>query len=152
MSNALELSALNAGSAVVNSLIYNNTFYKQGSCIFGSHNGGVAAYDHVVFANNICYAVRGNATDIYLANETMQISYNDILAADAGGRPQPGKNIVVWNHGAEGEFQYPRTLAQADRSYSPPFSHNKGLDVAPGFVDEARFDFHLARGSPLTGV
>jgi hypothetical protein len=149
---ALEVSALHGGSSVANTRVYNNTIYKPGSCFFASHNGGVEAYDHGIFSNNICYAFTSHATDIFLANKNSQISYNDILALDADGHPQPEKRIIIWNHEAEGEFQYPRTLVQADSLYSPPFSHNKGLDVVPEFVDEARLDFHLAGGSPLAGA
>jgi hypothetical protein len=151
-SNAIEVSALYGGDSVVNALVYNNTIYKPGSCLFASHNGGAPAYDHGVVSNNICYAFTSHATDIYLGNTNSQISYNDILALDAEGHPQPEKRIVIWNHQAEGDFQYPRTLAQADSLYSPPFSHNKGLDVVPEFVDEAIFDFHLAAGSPLVAA
>lgn len=150
--NAFEVSALHGNSSAVNTLIYNNTIYKPGTCLFGSHNGGVAAYDNGVFANNICYAFTGVATDIYLPNAKSQITYNDILALDADGRPNPEKRTIIWNHEAEGDFQYPRTLAQAEKSYNPPFSHNKGLDVVPQFVDESRFDFHLAPDSRLRGA
>jgi len=149
---ALELSALYGGSSVVQTLVYNNTFYKNGLCIFSSHNGSVAAYDGAVYSNNICYAFPNIATDIYLPNKNSQTSYNDFLAVDAEGHPQPDKAIVIWNHAAESTFQYPQTLAQADTAYSPPFSHNKGLDVAPEFVDEAKYDFHLAARSPLAGA
>ncbi|HMC62406.1 MAG TPA: hypothetical protein VKJ01_24635, partial [Candidatus Solibacter sp.] len=149
---ALEVSALYGGSSVANTLVYNNTFYKPATCIFASHNGGVAAYDHGVYSNNICYAFTSHATDIYLGNKNSQISYNDILALDADGHPQPENRIIIWNHSAEGDFQYPRTLVQAESLYNPPFSHNKGLDVVPEFVDDASFDFHLAGGSPLAGA
>ena len=151
-SNAFEVSALYGGSSAVNIRVYNNTVYKAKTCLFTSHNGGVEAYDHDVFSNNICYGLTGDATDIYPGNKNSQISYNDIVALDAGGRPQPDKRLIIWNHQAEGDFQYPRTVAQADSMYSPPFSHNHGLDVVPQFVEEARFDFHLASGSPLTAV
>ncbi|HXB68972.1 MAG TPA: hypothetical protein VNY05_12045, partial [Candidatus Acidoferrales bacterium] len=151
-SYAFEISALYGGSSAANTRIYNNTVYKPAACVFASHNNGVAAYDHGVFSNNICYAFTSHATDIYLANKNSQISYNDILALDGDGRPQPEKRVIIWNHEAGGDFQYPRTLAQADSMFSPPFSHNKGLDKLPAFVDEARFDFHLAAGSPLAGA
>jgi hypothetical protein len=151
-SYAFEVSALYGGSSVANTLIYNNTVYKPASCVFASHNGGVAAYDHGVFSNNICYAFTSHATDIYLANQNSQISYNDILTLDADGHPQPEKRVIIWNHEAGGNFQYPRNVAEADSIYSPPFSHNQGLDVVPEFVDEAGFDFHLAGGSPLAGA
>jgi hypothetical protein len=151
-SNAFEVSALYGGSSAVNIRVYNNTVYKAKTCLFASHNGGVEAYDHDIFSNNICYAITNDATDIYPGNKNSQISYNGILALDPDGRPQPEKRVIIWNHQAEGDFQYPRTIAQADSMYSPPFSHNHGLNVVPHFVDETRFDFHLAAGSPLIGA
>jgi hypothetical protein len=149
---ALEVSALYGGSTSANTLIYNNVFYNPAGCFFQSHNGGVSAYDNDLYANNICYKFSSNGTDIYLGNKNSKITYNDILAADAAGTPQPDKNIVIWNHDAQADSQYPKTLAYADATYSPPFSHNKGLDVAPAFVDEAGFDFHLVAGSALVGA
>lgn len=151
-SAALEVSALYGHSAVTGSLIYNNVFYSPGSCYFQSHNQGVSAYDEVVFANNICYKFTGDATDIYLANKTNQIMYNDILSVDSDGSLQPDRAVIIWNHEQEGSYQYPRTLAYADREYNPPFSHNKGLDVNPQFVNEAKLDFHLKRNSRLIGA
>jgi hypothetical protein len=147
---ALEVSAL-AGT-VTGSLIYNNVFYSPGGCYFQSHNQGVAAYDGVVFANNICYKFMGGATAIYLPNKTNQIMYNDILSVDNNGRPQPDRAIIIWNQDGRGSYEYPQTLAYADTKYNPPFSHNKGLDVNPQFVDEVRLDFHLKRESRLIGA
>lgn len=149
---ALEVSALYGGTTVTGSLIYNNVFYGGRSCYFQSHNQGVAAYDGVVFANNICYKFTGDATAIYLANKTNQIMYNDILGGDDKGRPQPDRAIIVWNQDGNGTYQYPQTLAYADTKYNPPFSHNKGLDINPQFVDEAKLDFHLKRDSRLIGA
>ena len=146
---ALEVSALDAGTSVPNSLIYNNVFYSPGGCYFQSHNSGVAAYDNVLYANNICYKTTGYETDIYLANMTNSITHNDILFADSAGALQPNHEIIIWNHDARGSFENGKTLADADKIYSPVFSHNKGLDVNPRFVDEAKFDFHLAANSPL---
>jgi hypothetical protein len=147
---ALEVSAL-AGT-VTGSLIYNNVFFNPGGCYFQSHNQGVAAYDGVVFANNICYKFLGGATAIYLPNKTNQIMYNDILSVDNNGRPQPNRASIIWNQDGLGSYEYPQTLAYADTKYNPPFSHNKGLDVNPQFVDEVRLDFHLKRESRLVGA
>jgi hypothetical protein len=149
---ALEVSALYGGSTAANTLIYNNVFYNPTGCFFQSHNGGAPAYDNDLYANNICYKFSNNATDIYQGNKKSKIIYNDILAADSTGTPQPDKKIIIWNHEAQADFQYPQTLAHADTTYSPPFSHNKGLDVAPAFVDGAAFDFHLTAGSALVGA
>jgi hypothetical protein len=148
----LEVSALYGETAVTGSLIYNNVFYGPRNCYFQSHNQGVAAYDGVVFANNICYKFVGDATAIYLPNKTNQIMYNDILGGDDKGRLQPDRAIIVWNQDGGGTYGYPQTLAYADTKYNPPFSHNKGLDVNPQFVDEARLDFHLKRESRLIGA
>jgi len=79
-----------------------------------------------------------------------------MLYVDANGRPRPDQAIIVWNHAAQGSYQYPQTLSYAEKNYSPPFSRNKGLDVIPKFVDETNFDFHLMANSSLiaagTGV
>jgi hypothetical protein len=149
---ALEVSALAANTTVTGSLIYNNVFYSPGGCYFQSHNQGVAAYDGVVFANNICYKFRGDATAIYLPNKTNQILYNDILSVDNTGRLQPDRAIIIWNQDGGGSYGYPQTLVYAETKYNPPFSHNKGLDVNPQFVDEVRLDFHLKRESRLIGA
>jgi hypothetical protein len=146
---ALEVSALYAGSSVANSQIYNNVFYDVGGCYFQSRNGGVSAYDGVLFANNICYKFRGNATDIYLDNKTSQIAHNTVLSVDANGKPQPDKNVIIWNHAGQANFEYAQTLAFADSTYNPPFFNNKALALVPGFVDEANLDFHLGANSPL---
>ena len=151
-SNALEISALYGGDTAASVLVYNNVFYRPSTCYFQSHNGGVLAYDGELFANNICYGFPGIATDIYLKNTNSQIVYNDILAVDGNGNPQPNQAIIIWNHDAQDTYQYPQTLVYAEASYNPPFSHNDGLDVAPGFVDESGFDFHLAAGSSLIGA
>jgi hypothetical protein len=150
-STALEESYLYGGTAA-NNLVYNNTFYDHASCFFQSANGGTSAYNNNIFANNICYKLHAAATSIYLDNATNQINYNDMLYVDSKGRLRPDQAIVIWNHAAQGSYQYPQTLSYADRNYSPPFSHNKGLDVSPKFVDETNFDFHLAGGSPLIAV
>lgn len=149
---ALEVSALNGGSTTAHSLIYNNIFYNVGSCYFQSHNGGTAAYDNIIVANNICYKFPDAATDIYLGNTASQIVYNDFLSVDTNGKPQPNKEIIIWNHEAQSTYQYPQTLAYADKTYSPPFSHNKELATIPRFVDESELDFHLAVDSPLIGA
>ena len=147
-STALEESYLYGGTAA-NNLVYNNVFYDHPTCLFQSANGGTSAYNNDLFANNICYKLHAKATDIYLNNTTNQISYNDILYVDANGRLRPNQAIIIWDHAAQGSYQYPQTLSYADRNYSPPFSHNKGLDVIPKFVDEANFDFHLIANSSL---
>jgi hypothetical protein len=149
---ALEVSALYGNTTVTGSLIYNNVFYSPKGCYFQSHNQGVSAYDGVVYANNICYKFMGDATTIYLPNKTNQIMYNDILSIDNNGRLQPDKAIIIWNQDGPGSFGYPQTLTYADTKYNPPFSHNKGLDVNPEFVDEAKLDFHLKRESRLVGA
>jgi len=147
-SAALEESYLYGGTAA-NNLVYNNVFYGHPTCLFQSSNGGISAYNDNIFVNNTCYKLRTNGTGIYLDNATNQISYNDMLYVDANGRPRPNQAIIIWNHAAQGSYQYPQTLSYADRYYSPPFSHNKGLDVIPKFVDEANFDYHLIENSPL---
>jgi hypothetical protein len=130
-------------------LVYNNVFYDHALCFFQSSNGGTSAYNNDIFANNICYKLHAGETNIYLGNTTNQINYNDMLYVDAKGRPRPDQAIIIWNHEAQGPYQYPQTLSYADRNYSPPFSHNKGLDVSPKFVDETNFDFHLIANGPL---
>jgi hypothetical protein len=149
---SLEVSALQGGSSVAESRIYNNVFYSPGECYFQSHNSGVAAYDNVLYANNICYKIQNYATDIYLDNQSNKITHNTMLFADVKGSLQPNHEIIIWNHDANGSFQYPKTLAYADKTYRPVFSSNKGLDVNPRFVNEANFDFHLAANSPLIGA
>jgi hypothetical protein len=145
---ALEESYLYGGTAA-NNLVYNNVFYGHATCFFQSSNGGTFVYNNDIFANNICYKLYAEATSIYLDNATNQISYNDMLYVDANGRPRPDQAIIIWNHASQGSYQYPQTLSYADRNYRPPFSHNKGLDVSPKFVDETNFDFHLIANSSL---
>jgi hypothetical protein len=149
---ALEVSALYGNSTVIGSLIYNNVFYSSRGCYFQSHNQGVNAYDGVVFANNICYRFTGDGTDIYLPNKTNRIMYNNILSVDNNGRLQPDRKVIIWNHDAGTPYEYPQTLEYADTTYNPPFSHNKGLDVNPKFVDEGKLDFHLKKESRLIGA
>ena len=149
---ALEVSALYGGSTVTDSLIYNNTFYSPAGCYFQSHNQGTAAYNGVVYANNICYKLTGVATDIYLGNTSNRIVNNNFVYLDSAGMLQPNHGIIIWRHDEQGSYQYPVPLAQADTIYNPPFGHNKGLDVNPHFVDETNMDFHLSPGSPLLGA
>ena len=147
-STALEESYLYGGTAA-NNLVYNNTFYGHATCFFQSSNGGISVYNTNVFANNICDKLHSMATDIYLNNTTNQISHNNMLYVDSNGRPRPNQAIIIWNHAAQGSYQYAQTLSYADRQYSPPFFHNKGLDVRPEFADEENLDFHLLASSSL---
>jgi hypothetical protein len=97
----------------------------------------------------------GRLPNIYLANKTDHIEYNVILFMDKTGPTQPNQPIVIWNHDAAGNFQYPVSIAEADSEYTPLFFHNKGLDVAPQFVGEAgeaNVDFHLKPASPFIGA
>ena len=123
-STAVEETYLYGGTAA-NNLVYNNVFYDHLACLFQSSNGGRSAYNNDIFANNICDNLRSVATNIYLDNMTNQISYNDMLYVDANGRPRPNQAIIIWNHAAQGSFQYPQTLSYADRNYTPPFLTTK---------------------------
>jgi hypothetical protein len=145
---ALEVSDLYS-EGVQNSRVYNNTFYKSGSCYFQSHNGGVQGYDGNIYMNNICHAIGSLATDIYLGNRKSMFSFNSIAVIGSDNKPKVNARIIIWNHDASGDFQYPKTVAFADANYDPPFSKNRGLDVTPGFIDPARGDFHLSSSSPL---
>lgn len=147
-SSAVEESYLYGGTAA-NNLVYNNVFYNHDACFFQSSTGGTVAYNNELFVNNICDKLHSLATNIYLDNTTNQISYNDLLYADAKGNRRSNQPIIIWNHNAQGSYQYPQSLSYADRNYSPPFSHNRGLDVNPEFADELNFDFHLMGNSPL---
>jgi hypothetical protein len=151
-SRDLEWSALYNGDTDAKILVYNNTFYSPQGCIFQSHAGGVSAYDGDLYANNICYAVRLLATDMYLATTNTRITYNDILFADQKGRIQQNAPIVIWNHDGQGSYQYPVSLPRADSEYNPPFVHNKELSFIPLFVDETHFDFFLQPNSKLIGA
>jgi tetratricopeptide (TPR) repeat protein len=142
----LEVSA--QGVKASYNLIYNNVFYNSGGCYFQSSNSGAQAYDHVIYANNICYRFRDVATRIYLGNATNRNTSNDILAVNAAGLAQPDRAAIGWNELAAGTYD-PKPLAVADRSYSPVFSRNKTVSVVPRFVDEEKGDFHLSAGSPL---
>jgi hypothetical protein len=138
------------GGTAANNLVYNNVFYNGLECIFQSHNGGVTAYDNDVYSNNICYKISNIGIDIYLNNTTNQISYNDILNVDVNGAPLTDQLFITWNHEAEGDFQYPKSLSYANTVYNPPFSQN--LAVIPKFVDEANLDLHLTASSSLIGA
>jgi len=148
---SLEESQFYGGTAA-NNLVYNNVFYNGQECLFQSHNGGVAAYDNDVFSNNICYKISGIGMDLYLNNTTGQISYNTIVNVDDKGKPVKDQAFITWNHDAQGDFQYPKSLTFADKNYSPPFSHNKALAVVPMFVNESNLDFHLTVNSLLIGA
>jgi hypothetical protein len=147
----LEESFLYGGTAA-NNLVYNNVFYNGLECIFQSHNGGVAVYDNDIYSNNICYKISNIAIDIYLNNPTNQISYNDITNVDDKGKPVKDQLFITWNHDAQGDFQYPKSLSFAEKHYSPPFSHNTPLAVVPMFVNESNLDFHLTVNSLLIGA
>jgi hypothetical protein len=151
-STDLEVSALYGGDTAVNNLVYNNTFYNPVQCIFQSRAGGVQAYDNNLYVNNICYKFTGLATHIYSGNKTGSISYNNIVFMDKTGRTNRDESTVIWNHDAQGPYQYPVPLAAADSKYNPPFSRNHGLDVDPQFVDEENRDFALRPGSKLMGA
>ena len=152
---AVEVSALYGGDTAAGNLVYNNVFYAPGGCLFQSHNDGglgVAAYDNNVWANNICYKFSGgSATDIYLGNTKSQFVSNTFLSVGATG-PLRDRRVLIWSHDTPGGFEYPVTVAEADLKYSPPFSGNAALTVAPRFVDEVNSDFHLLPGSPLIGA
>jgi tetratricopeptide (TPR) repeat protein len=144
---ALEVSAF--GGVTSYSQVYNNVFYDSGGCYFQSSAGGSRGYNHVVFANNICYKVRDVAFQIYLGNTTDRNTSNDILSVDRAGKPQPERAFVVWNQLGGGPYESAKSIATADRSYNPVFSRNQALSVVPRFVDEANLDFRLSAGSPL---
>ncbi len=148
---ALEESWLYGGTAA-NNLVYNNVFYSVYECFFQSHNNGVAAYDNDVYSNNICYKTENLATDIYLNNQTNQISNNTFVNVDDKGKPAKDQAFITWNHDAQGDFQYPKSISFADKNYNPPFHNNKFLAVNPKFADEANSDFHLTVGSLLLGA
>jgi tetratricopeptide (TPR) repeat protein len=144
---ALEISAF-GGKASYN-LVYNNVFYNSGGCYFQSSNGGMQAYNNVIFANNICYKVQDVAFRIYLGNTTNRNTGNTILSVDAAGKPQPERAFIMWNQLGGGTYETLKSIAVADRSYNPSFSRNRAVSVVPRFVDEAKLDFHLSAGSPL---
>ena len=149
--NGLEVSALYGGENTNHARIYNNLFYAPRACYFQSRNGGVAAYDDVIYENNVCYKFTDFGTDIYLGNRTGHISYNTFLPVDDAGAVQLNKPVITWNHSGAGAFQYPRPLSYADSNYKPPFSDNVRLAIEARFVDESRLDFHLSAGSGLIG-
>jgi hypothetical protein len=151
-SNAVEVSAIYGGDTAGHTRVYNNVFYAPGTCLFESRNGGAAAYDGVVYANNICSLFSGVGTDIYPDNRTSSIARNSFLPAGNGGQPEAGKAVIVWNHSAGDPFEYPRPVAFADGNYSPPFARNADLSVEAKFANESAFDFHLSAGSRLLGA
>ncbi|MEO8595742.1 MAG: tetratricopeptide repeat protein [Candidatus Solibacter sp.] len=145
---ALEVSAF--GGATSESQIYNNVFYDSGGCYFQSSQGGTSAYNHVTFANNICYRVRDKAFQVYLGNQTNRNTNNTILSVNAAGKPLPDRPFVIWNQLGGGSFEADKSIPTVDRTYDPVFSRNRALLVLPRFVDEPNLDFHLATDSPLT--
>jgi hypothetical protein len=153
---AVEVSALYGGDTAAGNLVYNNVFYAPSFCLFQSHNDGggqgVAAYDNNVWANNICYKFTdAKATDIYLGNKKSQFVSSTFLSVGPEG-PLPDRKVLIWAHETPGGFEYPVSVADADAKYSPPFSRNAAVTAVPKFVNEANFDFHLQRGSPLIGA
>jgi tetratricopeptide (TPR) repeat protein len=55
----------------------------------------------------------------------------------------------MWNQLGGGAYETLKSVGAADRSYNPAFFRNQAVSVAPRFVDEANFDFHLSASSPL---
>jgi hypothetical protein len=80
-----------------------------------------------------------------MGNRKSQFVFNDILSVDSVSAPLPDKRVIIWSHDTPRGFEYHRSVADADRLYTPTFSHNTRLTVAPRFVDEADFDFHSDR-------
>jgi len=148
---SFEISALYGGDTVHGVSVYNNTGYQNAGWIFGSANGGLAAYDGVLVADNISFA-EGTATDIYQGNTTGQITFNSLATVDGAGAVDPAARVVIWNHAAGGDFQYPKTVDFADTNYAPPWSNNAPLVVDPLFVAVAANDYHLRAGSPMIGA
>ena len=145
---ALEVSSF-GGEGAAHNAFYNNTVYAPGGCYFQSSSRGYRAYYFDSYINNICYRPQNLVSRLYLGNPTNRIVNNSFLAADGAGKVQPEKPVVVWNQLGGGQFEPPRPVAAADRSYAPVFNRNRPLSVAPAFVDEANFDFHLSAASPL---
>ena len=148
---ALEVSSLGSGTAS-NDLIYNNTFYRPGGCYFQSASRGWQSYYNNVLANNICYGIQDKATEIFVGNWTNRIVNNSLLGLDKAGKPQPDRPLIRWNLSLGGAYEEVKPLAAAEKTYRQQFSHNLERSVAPRFVDEAHFDFHLAADSALLGA
>ena len=144
---AIEESAF--GGPAASNLVYNNTIYSSGWCLFVSAKGGVPSYDHNVFANNICYKFSPPATMIYPGNTTNDIANNAFSLPGADGKIDSDQKILIWNQSAAGDYQYPKTVDFADRSYNPPFSGNAPLQRLPNFEDEDTYDFRLKTDSEL---
>jgi hypothetical protein len=139
-STAVEVSALYGGDSAQGVKVYNNTLAGNYACLFQSANDGggmgAAAYNGFEFKGNVCTGFLSKAIDIYLANVESQVTGNDLSNADG-----PAAKSVIWNHVAQGSYQYPRTVSDADATYSPPFSNN--VSVPARYVDEAGGDYHL---------
>jgi hypothetical protein len=147
---AVEESALSGNAA--HNAIYNNVFYGPAGCLFQSSSSGPSAYDSNVFANNICYKLTSLAMQIYTGNKTSAIARNAIVAADKSGKLLHDQPIIIWNQNGGSDYEYAKPLSYADKTYSPPFTRNKELDVDPRFVNEPGFDFHLSEKSSLVGA
>jgi hypothetical protein len=137
---AIEVSALCCGDTAVGTLIYNNTLVDNPQCLFQSHNGGTAAYNGNLWANNICVGFQLGA-DIYLPNVTSKYTHNDFLSASG----DPAAKVIIWAHETS---ENPVALSTADALYKP-WSHN--MAAVPRFYDPAGLDFHLRLSSVLTG-
>jgi hypothetical protein len=146
---AIEVSAFLGTSA--GNRIYNNTVVGQGTCLFMSANGGDRAYEGNVFANNLCYKATSPATEIYPGNTSCSFLNNAFVNVGPNGRLLRGASVIIWNHSAAGDFQYPRPVAFADQTY-PPFAGNAALEVLPDVVSEHQWNFRLKSTSKLVGA
>jgi hypothetical protein len=145
---AIEMGSF-SGDGASGNLIYNNTIYNPGGCYFQSSSRGYRAYYFDMLANNICYRMHDRVSRIYLGNVTNRVVNNSFLFTDGAGRALPEQPLVEWNQLGGPQFENPKTISAADRSYAPVFARNAPLSLPPAFIDEAHFDFHLSAASPL---